>query len=121
MDAVTQIPAPRNEPVHSYAPGSSERAALEARLKELAAEPVELTMTIGGEHRLGGGEPIEVVQPHRKDAVLGRLGNATAQDVRAALAAAKAAGPPGGGCPLRSGRRSCCGRRTCWRDRGGRH
>jgi hypothetical protein len=30
MDAVTQIPAPRNEPVHSYAPGSSERAALEA-------------------------------------------------------------------------------------------
>jgi 1-pyrroline-5-carboxylate dehydrogenase len=93
MDAVTQIPAPRNEPVHSYAPGSSERAALEARLKELAAEPVELTMTIGGEHRLGGGEPIEVVQPHRKDAVLGRLGNATAQDVRAALAAAKAAGP----------------------------
>jgi 1-pyrroline-5-carboxylate dehydrogenase len=93
MDAVTQIPVPRNEPVHSYAPGSSERIALEARLKELAAEPLELTMTIGGEHRLGGGEPVAVVQPHRKDAVLGRLGNATAQDARAALAAAKAAAP----------------------------
>jgi 1-pyrroline-5-carboxylate dehydrogenase len=93
LDAVTQIPAPRNEPVHSYAPGSSERVALERRLKELAAEPVELTMTIGGEHRLGGGEPVEVIQPHRKDAVLGRLGNATAQDARTALAAAKAAAP----------------------------
>lgn len=26
MDAVTQVPAPVNEPVHSYAPGSPERA-----------------------------------------------------------------------------------------------
>jgi 1-pyrroline-5-carboxylate dehydrogenase len=93
MDAVTQIPAPRNEPVRSYAPGSPERAALEARLKELAAEPAELAMTIGGERRLGGGEPVEVVQPHRRDAVLGRLGNATAADARAAVAAAQAAGP----------------------------
>ena len=42
MDAVTQVPAARNQPVHSYAPGSQERAALEAHLKELAAEPVEL-------------------------------------------------------------------------------
>jgi 1-pyrroline-5-carboxylate dehydrogenase len=93
MDAVTQIPAPCNEPVRSYAPGSPEQAALEARLKELAAEPAELTMTIAGEQRLGGGEPVEVVQPHHKDAVLGRLGNATAQDARAAITAAKAAAP----------------------------
>ena len=38
-DAVTQIPAPRNELVHSYAPGSPGRVALEGRLKELAAQP----------------------------------------------------------------------------------
>src|SRR5215813_3148499 len=93
MDAVTQVPVPRNEPVRSYAPGSTERAALERRLKELAAEPTELTMTIAGEQRLGGGEPVEVVQPHRRDAVLGRLGNATAADARAAITAAKAAAP----------------------------
>ena len=36
MDAVTQVPAPVNEPVHTYAPGSPERARLEAKLKELA-------------------------------------------------------------------------------------
>ena len=36
MDAVTRVPAPRNEPVLTYAPGSAERAALEARLPELA-------------------------------------------------------------------------------------
>ena len=91
MDAVSKVPAPHNEPVRSYAPGSPERAALEVRLKELAAEPAELTMTIGGEQRLGGGETIEVVQPHRRDAVLGRLGNATHADARAAITAAKAA------------------------------
>src|ERR687888_888269 len=91
FDAITDVPAPINEPVHSFAPGSAERTALEARLKQLAAERVEFTMTIGGEQRLGGGEPVDVVQPHRKDAVLGTLSNATADDVRAAVEAARAA------------------------------
>jgi hypothetical protein len=54
MDAVTQVPVPRYEPVQSYGPGSQERAVLEARLRELAAEPLELPMTVGSERRLGG-------------------------------------------------------------------
>ena len=93
FDAITEVPAPVNEPVHSFAPGSPERSALEARLKQQAAERVELTMTIGGEQRLGGGEPIDVVQPHRKDAVLGTLTNATPDDIRDAVEAARAAAP----------------------------
>ena len=56
MDAVTQVPAPVNEPVHTYAPGSPERARLEAKLKELAGAPADLPMFIGGEQRMGGGE-----------------------------------------------------------------
>ena len=47
MDAVTVVPEPRNEPVRRYAPGSPERASLEQRLAGLAADRVELTMTIG--------------------------------------------------------------------------
>jgi len=93
FDAITEVPAPVNEPVHSFAPGSPERSALEARLKQQAAERVELSMTIGGEQRLGGGEPVDVVQPHRKDAVLGTLTNATPDDVRDAIAAARTAAP----------------------------
>jgi 1-pyrroline-5-carboxylate dehydrogenase len=93
FDAITEVPAPVNEPVHSFAPGSPERSALEARLKQQAAERVELSMTIGGEQRLGGGEPVDVVQPHRKDAVLGTLTNATPDDVRDAIAAAHTAAP----------------------------
>jgi 1-pyrroline-5-carboxylate dehydrogenase len=94
MDAVTQVPAPLNEPVHSYAPGSPERARLEAELKRLGGqEPVELTMTIGGRQRMGGGEPIDVVQPHRHAAVLGTMRNATREDAQAAVDAALAAAP----------------------------
>jgi 1-pyrroline-5-carboxylate dehydrogenase len=93
FDAVTQVPPPVNEPIHTFTPGSPERAALEARLKQIAAESVELSMTIGGEQRAGGGEPIDVIQPHRRDAVLGTMHNATPADVADAVEAARAAAP----------------------------
>ena len=56
MDAVTVVPLPVNDPVKQYAPGSPERAELEGTLKRMAAEPRDLTMTIGGARRPGGGE-----------------------------------------------------------------
>ncbi len=49
MDALFTVPEPQNEPVGTYAPGSPERASLQRRLAELAAERVELTMTIDGQ------------------------------------------------------------------------
>jgi len=93
MDAVPTVPAPANEPVATYAPGSPERASLQRRLGELAAERAELTLTIDGVQRMAGGDAIEVVQPHRHRAVLGVTHNATVQDAAAAVAAAKAAAP----------------------------
>ncbi len=99
MDAVTVVPEPANEPVRSYAPGSAERASLQARLKELAAEPADLTMTVGGEQRDAGGEPIGVVMPHRHAHVLGQMREATGADVRAAIDAALAAAPGWAGTP----------------------
>ncbi|UNO39765.1 L-glutamate gamma-semialdehyde dehydrogenase [Streptomyces sp. MST-110588] len=93
MDAVTQVPVPVNEPVHTYAPGSPERARLEAKLKELAGNPIDLPMTIGGVKRMGGGERFDVVQPHRHSAKLGTYANATVQDAKDAVDAALAAAP----------------------------
>ncbi|WP_433698470.1 L-glutamate gamma-semialdehyde dehydrogenase [Nocardiopsis sp. CA-288880] len=93
MDAVTNVPLPQNEPVLSYAPGSAEREELVAKLEELGKESIDLPMRINGESRMGGGEPIDVVQPHRHAAVLGTMRNATHEDARAAVAAAKAAAP----------------------------
>ncbi|MEV0632497.1 L-glutamate gamma-semialdehyde dehydrogenase [Nonomuraea wenchangensis] len=93
MDAISNVPTPVNEPIHGYAPGSAERAALEDRVKELSGASLDLTMTIGGEQRLGGGAPIDVVQPHNHASVLGRTNDATAQDVRDAIDNALQAAP----------------------------
>ncbi len=93
MDAVFTTPEPRNEPVRDYAPGSAERDSLQRRLAELAGERAELTMTIDGEQRMGGGDAIDVVQPHHHRHVLGVTHNATNADAQAAVTAAKAAAP----------------------------
>jgi 1-pyrroline-5-carboxylate dehydrogenase len=93
MDAVTNVPPPVNEPIRQYAPGSAERAVLEARVKELAGERAELTMTAGGRQRMGGGDRVEIVQPHNHRHVLGELGNVTETDVTAAIDAARRAAP----------------------------
>jgi 1-pyrroline-5-carboxylate dehydrogenase len=93
MDAVTRTPAPVNEPVRSYAPGSPERQSLEKRVAEIAGSRYELTCTIGGEQRFGHGEEMDVVQPHARHHALGTLRGSTHEDARAAMDAARAAAP----------------------------
>ncbi|OMB94979.1 1-pyrroline-5-carboxylate dehydrogenase [Mycobacterium sp. NS-7484] len=91
MDAITDVPLPANEPVHDYAPGSPERARLITELGHLADAPIDLPHVIGGEHRMGGGARIDVVQPHRHSSRLGTLTNADHTDAGAAIEAALAA------------------------------
>src|SRR2546423_7169484 len=90
---ITKVPVRHNEPVLAYAPGSPERAALTGKLTELAALQHARPATIGGVQRSGGGAPIDVVQPHNHKAVLGILHNATQDDARAAVTAAREAAP----------------------------
>jgi 1-pyrroline-5-carboxylate dehydrogenase len=93
MDAITHPPAPWNEPVRSYAPGSAEALSLAATLDELAGARHDLAMTIGGTTRMAAGEHINVVAPHRHGLVLGVTANATDDDVEAAVSSALAAAP----------------------------
>jgi 1-pyrroline-5-carboxylate dehydrogenase len=93
MDAATRVPAPVNEPVLDYTPGSRERATLQDALGRLAEGQVDLTHIIGGREVGGGGKPIDVVQPHARHSTLGTLWNATTDDARAAVDAALAAAP----------------------------
>ena len=93
MDAITHPPAPANEPIHTYAPGSAERASLVATLDSLASSRVELPMAVGGAHRMGAGERMAVVAPHRHALVLGEMAQASAADVEVAVGAALAAAP----------------------------
>jgi 1-pyrroline-5-carboxylate dehydrogenase len=93
MDAVTRTPVAVNEPIRGYAPGSAERASLEARLGAMADERIDLPCVIGGSHRMGSGEAIDVVAPHERHRVLGTLKGATHDDARDAVDAAKRAAP----------------------------
>ena len=92
MDALTRPPAPVNEPNLTYAPGSPERAALEQELKRQEDRQLDLTATIGGQKKMGGGAETPVVQPHDHHHVLGVLKNSTQADTRAAIAAAQEIG-----------------------------
>ena len=91
MDAITDVPMPVNEPVLEYAPSSPERTRLVASLDELTGDPIDLPHVIGGTHRMGGGERVDVVQPHRHSATLGTFTNAEHADATAAIDAAMAA------------------------------
>ncbi len=93
MDAITHPPAPTNEPNLDYAPGSPERAAVQAELTRLAARTINLPATIGGRHRMGGGAEFTVVQPHQHAHVLGISRHSTAADAEAAVRAAAKAAP----------------------------
>ncbi len=87
-----RFPRPVNEPVHEYAPNSPERTRLVTALAELADDdPIDLPHVIGGTHRMGGGERVDVVQPHRHAAKLGTFTNAEHSDATAAIDAAMAA------------------------------
>ncbi|MGH8965078.1 MAG: aldehyde dehydrogenase family protein, partial [Actinomycetes bacterium] len=100
MDAITKVPAPVNEPNLHYATGSPERAELEAELVRLASKQHDLTATIGGRKKMGGGAEISVVQPHNHQHVLGVLKNSTQADAKTAVKAAADAAPGWRALPL---------------------
>ena len=84
------VPKPINEPVKGYAPGSPERAELQAELARLKATTLDIPMHIGGaEIRTGKAQRIS--PPHDHGHTLGHFhaGDKThvAQAIDAALAA----------------------------------
>ncbi|GAA5147213.1 L-glutamate gamma-semialdehyde dehydrogenase [Nocardioides marinquilinus] len=94
MDAITHPPVPVNEPNLTYAPGSAERVALLAEIEKLERRPRALRAHVNGRWRNGGGEEIQVVQPHDHQHVLGTIRNATTKDAEAAVKAARDAALP---------------------------
>ncbi|MFH5230496.1 L-glutamate gamma-semialdehyde dehydrogenase [Antrihabitans spumae] len=91
MDAITAVPSPMNEPVHTYAPGSPERERLRAALTVIADNPVDVPLVIGGDRRAGSGARSDIVAPHRHSQVLGTISETTHAEAAAAIDAATAA------------------------------
>ncbi len=83
-------PAPVNEPVRSYAPGSPERQELKRRLAELEAERIDIPCIIGG-REVRTGNTFPAVMPHRKRHVLADVHQAGPAEIDQALKAAATA------------------------------
>ncbi len=86
------IPTPVNEPVLSYAPGTRERAALEAALGAASKEKIEIPVLVGG-REVRTGKTIEVTMPHRHAHVLASAHEAGEAEGAAAIDAAMKAAP----------------------------
>ncbi len=84
------IPAPKNEPVLSYAPGSKERAALKKALEEARAQVIDVPMYIGAEEvRTENKKPL--TPPHDHKHILGHFSEGDKSHVEQAINAAMAA------------------------------
>lgn len=87
---IYNIPKPHNEPVKSYAPGSPERAELQAMLKQLRSVEVDIPMYIGG-NEVRSNDKVRLAPPHDHKHTLGNFNKSSKEHVQQAIDAALAA------------------------------
>ncbi|WP_439880329.1 L-glutamate gamma-semialdehyde dehydrogenase [Pontibacter sp. MBLB2868] len=85
-----RVPAPVNEPVKSYAPGSPEREELQRTYKELKSKELDVPMYIGGD-KVYTDKKQPMLQPHDHKHILGHFSEGDATHVEQAINAALAA------------------------------
>ncbi len=84
------IPQPFNEPVMSYAPGSPEKEELQAALKEMKSQVLDIPMYIGSEE-VRTGNTVSIHPPHELSHTLGHYHVGDAGHVEQAVNAATGA------------------------------
>jgi 1-pyrroline-5-carboxylate dehydrogenase len=89
---VYQLPGISNEPILSYAPGSSEKRELKAAIADVRAVVADIPMIINGKE-VRTDKRIDIRPPHDHAHLLGRYHQGDPSHVRAAIAAALAAKP----------------------------
>ena len=87
---VRQLPPTLNEPIRSYAPGTPERASLQARLAQMEQERPDIPVVIGG-REIRTGAVANATSPHKHQHVTATWHQATPDDVRAAIESGRAA------------------------------
>jgi 1-pyrroline-5-carboxylate dehydrogenase len=90
ITSIPKIDMPKNEPIHSYGPGSKEKAELKAKLRELSRKQIDIPCVIGGRNVRTGKTGLCVV-PHDHKHVLGVYHKAGRREVEAAIKAARTA------------------------------
>lgn len=84
------VPAPSNEPVYSYAPGTKERTLLEEAIQAARAQEADIPMYIGGQE-IRTDKRSKITPPHDHQHVLGYYHQGTTAHVEQAIDAALAA------------------------------
>ena len=85
---IFQIPYPENEPIYDYAPGTTERKALEKAYDALInQEPIDIPMVIDGKE-VRTDDKRSVHPPHDHEKLVGHFNYGTAQHVNQAIDAA---------------------------------
>jgi 1-pyrroline-5-carboxylate dehydrogenase len=81
------VPPPQNEPNLTYAPGTPERAAVKARLAEMADQRIDIPLVIGG-REIRTGNLAQAVMPHKHAHVLADWHKAGTKEAQQAVDAA---------------------------------
>ena len=89
-DGFPPPPAPRNEPILAYSPGSPERSGLRSRIREMEKETLEIPLLIGG-RELKGESTFTQVSPHSRSRELARVHTAGRAHVGSAIEATQEA------------------------------
>ncbi|RXQ96813.1 L-glutamate gamma-semialdehyde dehydrogenase [Ancylomarina salipaludis] len=89
---IYNVPTAVNEPILSYAPGSPERAELQATIKEMRSKQIDVPMYIGGEE-VRTGNLFAMTPPHDHQHVLGHYHQGGKEHIQMAIDAALAAKP----------------------------
>ncbi len=89
---IYNVPVASNEPIYSYAPGTPERAALQAAIKEMRAKEIDVPMYIGNEEVRTGNKKV-MAPPHDHKHVLGYYHQGEKKHIQQAIDAALAAKP----------------------------
>ncbi|MEL6559645.1 MAG: L-glutamate gamma-semialdehyde dehydrogenase [Bacteroidota bacterium] len=84
---IYQVPAPQNEPVKSYTPGSPERAELKAELATRRSQQMDIPMYIG-DQKVTTDKKIKMSPPHDHQHVLGYFNEGDKSHVEQAITAA---------------------------------
>ena len=81
---IFNVPALRNEPVKSYAPGSPERSELKKALEEAKSKQVDIPQYIGGKEIFSQNKQ-RISPPHDHQHTLGYFHEGNAEDVKTAI------------------------------------
>lgn len=86
-NAIFRVPAPVNEPIRSYAPGTADRASLKRAIADLKSNQVDIPMFIGGQE-VRTGKTVHIHPPHEIKHDLGVYHQGDATHVQMAIDAA---------------------------------